>query len=269
MKSVKSKLSILAVAVLAMTACGSDSTGPGNLDPQSALQSLALGIQQFGSDGTTGMLIVDRPFGDLAPFLNQVSVNIDGSPQTMFALGLHESFPPGTCEETIFANIIPADPGVCTPPELGLLVMLWQSHSASEMPDRIAFLVGDVGTSNFDYNLDTPTLPAVAFYAEGEDNLWSSKSGTLTSTVTATPVTCGIPLPPYAKSGTCSIATFDEEGSVVLEPFTLDGTGNKTKTLTIPRQTLHGLWMAISEVQPIGLTASRLMPRGLMERMGR
>ena len=262
------KLSVaVAFAALGMTACGSDSTGPGNLDPQAALQSLTLGLQQFGSDGTTGTLIVDPSFGGLAPFLDRVAVQIDGSQQTMYALALHESFPPGTCEETIFG--IPADPGSCTPPELGLMVVLWQSHSASEMPDRIAFLVGDVGTSNFDYNLDTPTLPAIAFYAEGKDNLWASLSGTLTSTVTATPVACNIPLPPYAKSGTCSIATFDEQGSVVLEPLGADGSNNKTKTLTIPHQTLHGLWMAISEVQPIGLTASRLAPRSLMARLSR
>jgi len=34
-----------------------------------------------------------------------------------------------------------------------------------------------------------------------------------------------------------------------------------TITVSIPQQTLHSLWMQISEVQPIGLTATRVSPR--------
>ena len=274
MKSVKSKLSVvLAFAALATTAC-SDSTGPSNLDSVAALRSLAIGLQQMGGTGTTATLETDASFGGIAPFLNQVTVDIGGSAQTMFGLALHESFPEGTCWETIFENVIPADPNVCTPPPLVLAVILWQSHSASERPDRMVFIAGDLGTSDFsfDSNSDLSDLPAVAIYVEGEDNLWLSESGTLTSAVTATPQTCDIPLPLYAKSGHCNIATFDEQGSIVLAAFNeiygSSATG-PTKTLTIPRQTLHGLWMVVTEVQPIGFTANRGVPlrRGLLQRV--
>ena len=271
LKAIKSKLSVVVVfAALGMTACGSDSTGPTDLDPSSALRSLALGLQQLGSDGTTASLDVDASFGGIAPFLNQVTVTIDGTSQPMYALALNESFPAGTCEETILGDVIPADPSVCTPPSLNLAVFLWQTRSPSEAPDRMAILVGDVGTSNFDFNVDSQTLPAIALYAVGQNDLWMSKSGTMTSSVTATPQTCNIPLPPYAKSGACNIATFDEEATVVLEPFDVSGTGStRTQTFAIPRQTLHGLWMAISEVQPVGFTATRLIPPALMRRLSR
>src|SRR6476660_250980 len=130
MNRVKSKITaFLAFAVVGLTACGSDSTGPTDLDAASALRSLSLGLVQFGGDGTTATLDIDNSFGGIAPFLDQVTVNIDGAPQQMYALALHESFPDGTCEETIFGNIIPADPNACTPPQLGLAVMLWQSRS--------------------------------------------------------------------------------------------------------------------------------------------
>jgi hypothetical protein len=216
----------------------------------------------YGETGTTATLDTDASFGGLAPFLNQVTVNIDGSSQTMFGLALHESFPAGTCWETIFTNVVPADPGVCTPPPLGLAVMLWQSHSASEKPDRMVLLAGDVGTSNFAFDVNATDLPAVAVYVKG-DKIWLSESGTLNSSVTANSQTCGVPLPPYAKSGTCTFATFDEQGSISLVDFNVvNGSGSfgPTITLTIPRQTLHGLWVQISEVQPIGLTADRAAP---------
>lgn len=268
MNPVKSKISaLLAFAVVGLTACGSDSTGPTDLDAASALRSLALGFQQFGGDGTTATLDVDNSFGGIAPFLDQVTVNIDGASQPMYALALHESFPAGTCEETIFGNIIPADPNACTPPELGLAVMLWQTRSPSQPPDRMALLVGDVGTSNFNFNFDSPQLTAVGLYVVGQNELWVSQSGTLTSGVAATSQACDVPLPLYAKSGACHIATFDEQGSIVFGLVDESGRSTKTQTLTIPPQTLHGLWMAISEVQPIGLTATRLVPSDLMRRV--
>ena len=264
MKPVKSKLAaVLVFAFIAMTACGSDSTGPSNLDAASALRSLSLGLQLYGENGSTATLDTDASFGGMAPSLNQITVNIDGSTQVMFALALHETFPQGTCWEAIFTNVVPSDPNVCTSPPLALAVMLWQSHSASERPDRMVLLAGDVGTSNFAFDPSATTLPAVALYIEGE-KIWLSQSGTLTSAVTASPQTCDIPLPLYAKSGTCNFAVFDEQGSISLNEFNVsDGTNpfGSTITLTIPRQTLHGLWMQISEVQPIGLTATRALPQ--------
>ena len=267
MKSFKSKLSAgLAFAVVALTACGTDSTGPSDLDATAALKSLAIGLGQVGTDGSTATLTMDPGFGGIAPFLNQVTVNIDASSQTMFGLALRESFPDGTCAETIFSDVVPGDPTICTPPPLGVAVILWQSHSASEPPDRMVVLGGDVGTTDFNFDLNTPNLPGVAVYLEGQNqnDLWVSQSGTLTSAVTAGTQACDIPLPLYAKSGHCNIATFDEQGSIVLAGlnnfYSINGAAGPTKTLTIPRQTLHGLWMAVTEVQPIGLTAARMSP---------
>lgn len=266
MKTLKSKFSVaVAFTVFGLTACGSDSTGPSNLDAASALHSLALGLQQMGTTGTTATLDTDASFGGIAPFLSQVTVGIDGQPQTMFALALHETFPTGTCWETIFQDVIPADPNACTPPPLGLALILWQSHSASERPDRIAFLAGDVGTSDFAFDLNSSALPAIGILAEGDNDFWVSQSGTLSSAVSATAQSCDIPLPLYAKSGHCSIATFDEQGSVVLAHFDMNGAATNTRTLTILRQTLHGLWVVITEVQPIGLTATRLLPAALRQ----
>lgn len=267
--------SLLAITTVSLAACGSDSTGPDKLDSESALQSLALGLQQFGTNGTTGNLEVSSTFGVVAPLLDQVSVTIDGSQQTMFAVGMRVTFPAGTCAE-LFTNVLPPDPGTCTPPELGLAVLLWQSHSPFAPPDRMAFLVGDEGTSNFDFSdFNSPTigLPATAIYIEGvknfnvieEDDIWGSISGTLTSQIAATSQACDMPLPAFAKSGTCSVATFDEQGSIVFEQLSsmaqLSSAGNnaKTKTLGIPQQTLHGLWVAITELKPIPFTAARVL----------
>jgi hypothetical protein len=101
-------------------------------------------------------------------------------------------------------------------------------------------------------------LPAFAIYIQGQDNIWGSLSGTLTSHIAGGSQTCDIPLPPYAKTGVCSIATFDEQGSIVFEEFTLDAPSTQRVTIAIPHQTLHGLWLAISEVQPVPVTANRL-----------
>jgi hypothetical protein len=196
----------------------------------------------------------------VAPLLSQVSVTIDGASQNMFAFGLRETFPVGTCEETLVVDpLFPPEPGVCTPPPLGVSLILWQSHAASEPPDRMILIVGDAGTSNFDLSSSTlDVLPAFAIYLEGQDNIWGSLSGTLTSQIAGGSQTCDIPLPPYAKSAACSIATFDEQGSIVFEEFTLDTPSTQHLTIAIPHQTLHGLWLAISEVQPVPVTANRL-----------
>jgi hypothetical protein len=250
------------VAILIfLSACGSDSTGPSNLDSRSALQSLALGMNSVVFVRSPGGPPTAANFGDMEPLLDQIDVTIDGSSQTMFALGLRESFPTGSCVENIFIDpTFPPLLGECTPPELGLAVVLWQSHSASAPPDRLIVLVGDVGTTNFDllsgftFGSTSGSIPGVALYVEGLNNMWLSLSGTLTSEVAATSQSCGLPLPPYAKSGSCSIATFDEQGAITFEEYTETGPTAKRLVVTIPRQTIHGLWQAITETQPVTLS---------------
>jgi hypothetical protein len=253
-----SAISVFAAAF--MVACGSDSTGPGSVDATAALQSLALGLQTVGGTQDPTAPDLSTSLGAVAPLLSQVSVMIEGASQNMFAFGLRETFPAGTCEETLFVDpLFPPGPGVCTPPPLGLSLILWQSHAASEPPDRMILIVADAGTSNFDVSSSSlEVFPAFAIYIQGQDNIWGSLSGTLTSQIAGGSQTCDIPLPPYAKSGACSIATFDEQGSIVFEEFTLDSPTTQRLTIAIPHQTLRGLLLAISEVQPVPLTANRL-----------
>jgi hypothetical protein len=246
--------------LISLSACG-DSSGPSKLDSSAALQSLALGMGALVAVETPGVAPNVTDFGELAPLLDQIDVTIDGSSQPMFALGLRETFPAGTCIENVFINpAFPPVSGECTSPELGLAVLLWESHSASAPPDRLIFLIADVGTTNFDfasnfYSISDPApVPGMAIYMENVGDTWLSLSGTLTSQIAATAQACGLPLPPYAKSGTCSIATFDEQGSITFEEFSETGPSTRHRVVTIPRQTMHGLWQSITETQPINVS---------------
>lgn len=245
---------LLVIASVFLSACGSDSTGPTSLNSTAALQSLALGLNQInGLESPTGVE-AGSVLTAIAPLLDQVSVTIDGSAQSMYAFGLRESFPAGTCEETLFPDpLFPPEPGACTPPPMGVVILLWQSHSASQPPDKLVLLAADVGTSTFDFTSES--FPAFAFYVEGQDKIFGSESGTLTSQVVATNQGCNIPLPPYAKTGNCSFATFTEQASIVLSEFTSDGSSGRTMTIGIPSMTMDGLWLNITEVQPIPLSS--------------
>jgi hypothetical protein len=247
-------LSVSAAFLAVLSGCGSDSTGP--LGTDEALRSLAIGMQT-GALGVPGGTPFSASLSDLGPFVNQASVTVDGKAETMFALGVRESFPSGTCAEALYVTPgLPAS-GTCTPPPVSLVLVLWQSHSAREAPDRLLIIAGDVGTSNFNFDfLTTPSaFPAFALYMEGEDKIWSSISGSLTSQVSASGPGCNLPLPPYAKTATCSVATFDEQGSIVFEPFDFIGSSASTQRLnvTIPRQNLTGIWQSITSIQPITL----------------
>ena len=239
-----------AAFLLFLAACGSDSTGPGTrLDATAALQSLSLGM------GTNGVNTVYGPssFAGLASQLDQINVTIDGKSQSMFALGLRETYPPGTCVETLIVDPLVVYPaGQCTPPPFVFSLILWQSHSADTPPDRLALIAGSPGTINFD---DLTTVagapPGFAIYTAGQNEVWVSVSGTLTNTISATNQSCAVPLPPYAKSGSCNVATFDEEGTINLEPVT----GTTTIALVIPRQSLRGIWQTITETQTVTVRA--------------
>ncbi len=232
------RVAIASVALLFSLSACSDSSGPSKLDSSSALQSLALGMGALVSVETPGVgPVVVTNFDQIAPLLDQINVGIDGSSQTMFALGMRETFPAGTCVENIFIDpAFPPPPDQCTSPQLGLGVLLWQSHSASAPPEGVAIYLENVG--------DMVNV----------GDIWFSMSGTLTSQIAATSQACGLPLPPYAKSGSCSIATFDEQGTITFAVFSETGPSTTHRVVTIPRQTIHGLWQSITETQPIDLS---------------
>jgi len=233
--------------LLSLAACGGDSTGPTTLDANAALQSLVLGM---GTNGTSS-IYGPSSLTSLAPQLDQINVTLDGKSQSMFALGLRETYPTGTCVETLIVDpLIVNPPGRCTAPPFAFALILWQSHSANSRPDRLAMIAGNVGTINFEDLTTVPNaVPAFAIYTDGQNDVWVSISGTLTSNVSATTQTCAVPLPPYAKSGTCKVATFDEEGTINLDPFS----GTNRIALVIPRQTIHGIWQTITETQTVTL----------------
>jgi predicted small secreted protein len=261
---------VLAAASLTLTACG-DSTGPGDVSSTEALQSLAVGLAgaAVGSPATTESLAT---FSALAPFLDRVTVNIGGNNQEMFALGLRETFPPGTCMEDIFINPdFPPEPGVCTPPQLMVSTIMWQSHSANAPPDKLLILSADVGTADFGAITDGTVLPAVAIYIAGEEQVLISQSGTVTTQVQSLNQECGTSMPPYAKSGTCSFASFSQSGNVVMEEFLSEAATPPTLSIGIPSVTFDGLWLNVTEVQPVTLpAATRLSPqllrRSIMKR---
>ncbi len=252
------------LAIVLMTACGSDSTGPTSLDAASALKSLSIGLNGFGGV-TPAEGEANEVFDAMAPSLSKVNVTLDGASQNMYALGLRESFPAGTCEENVFVDPqFPPTPGVCTPPSLGVAIILWQSHSASEAPDKLILVATDVGAGNFDLAQDNPPI---AIYIQDQDKLFASESGSLTTQVTAGGQSCNVPLPPYAKSGTCTFSTFNAQGSVVLSEFTLNGSSAGSVTLGIPAMTLNGLWINITEVQAVPATGIRVAASRALSRL--
>ena len=237
-----------AALLLSLAACGSDSTGPSTtVDATAALNSLALGI---GTDAASGIYSPES-LVSFAPQLDHINVTIDGKSQSMFALGMRETYPAGTCQETLIVDpTIINPPGQCTPPQFTFALILWQSHSADTPPDRLALIVGDVGSINFaDVTTGTGASPAFALYTEGQDVVGISVAGTLTSNVSASSQSCAVPLPPYAKSGSCNVAAFDEQGTVNFEPVT----GTTAKDIVISRQTIDGIWLTITETQTVTL----------------
>jgi hypothetical protein len=257
-----SRIAAFLAVLVTMSACGGDSTGPSNLDSSAALASLRLGLGGVADLSAPEAATLNASLDAIAPILDQISVNIGGSSHSMFALGFRESFPAGTCEENVFVDPdFPPAPGDCTPitPEVGII--LWQSHSASAAPDRLIVIAADAGNNSFPSIADASSLTgAVAIYIEGQDKFWISTSGTLSNQVAATNQSCGLPQqPPYAAAGSCSIATFTENGVITLALLSDIGDITSTHTnLTISSQTFNGFWESVTQVQPVTLNTSTL-----------
>jgi hypothetical protein len=245
-----------ACLLVSLAAC-SDSTGP-TVSPRDALQSLSLGIATFGDAGIPDASSLSDALSIIEPLLDQVNVSINGNSRTMYGFATRQSFPEGTCIENIFVDPnFPPPPGVCTPADFGATLFLWESHAANQPPDRMLLVNTNEGTTDYSFDATDPLVisTSLAIYVESPDNLYFSNGGTVNTHIASTGQGCSVPLPPYAKSATCNIATFDEAGSIVFELVGDSdiGTGAADRTITIPRQTLHGLWEQITEVQPVTL----------------
>lgn len=255
---------ILAFAFSGLAACA-DSTGPGSVDADDAMRSLSLAL---GSEG--GGFLFALPSSSLgnASLLDQIDVAVNGKTERMYALALRVTYPTGTCLESLV--IFPPSQGfptICTPPPHGLVLALWQTTSGLRPPQSLAIISADVGTSDFDFNveylpgepLELSPFGAFAMYINDREEFWSSIGGTLSSQVTVTSETCSVPAPPFAKASTCHIANFAESGQITLERLDVDffnpggAAPRATMDLVIPPQSIRGILRAITEIQPITL----------------
>lgn len=260
MKPIRSKNLFLALAFVGLAGCG-DSSGPGTVSAEDALRSLSLGL---GSAAGTALPFALSPssLGTAARGIDKIDVAIDGTTQSMYALGLRVTYPAGTCVESLF--IIPSAPppaGQCTPPPLGLVLVLWQTSSGSRPPDRMAFISADVGTASFtgffEGTAELTFLPAFAIFINDREEFWMSVGGSLSSRVAATNETCNVAPPPFAAASTCHFATFDEAGQITFERFDFAlieanvPPARARMELAIPRQTIRGILQAITRITPV------------------
>jgi len=246
----------LSSSLVALAACGSDSTGPGALSTTDAFSSLALGLSVAPANGL-GFAMAPASLADLTRRIDEIDVVIDGTTHRMYALGLRVTYPAGTCFETIFLAASAMARSICTPPPLGLVLALWQTRSGTQPPDRMAFISGDIGTTSF-ASLSTEAgpyafVPAFGVYLNGRQEFWMATGGTLTSQVTATNQACQAPPPPFASASTCRFATFDEAGRITFGKFSASvafGPGSvasgQTMELVIPRQTVNGILQSVT-----------------------
>ena len=251
----------LALALTGLAACG-DSSGPGTVSDEAALRSLSLGL---GSGSGTGLPFALTPsaLGTSARGIDRIDVAINGTTQSMYALGLRVTYPAGTCIESMFiVESFPPPAGVCTPPPLGLVLVLWQTSSGSRPPEKMAFISADVGTSSFagfsETGDDFSLIPHFAIYVDSDpEEFWTSVGGSLTSQVVATNETCNVPPPPFASASTCHFATFDEAGQITFQKFDFDlfepglPSAGAAMELVIPRQSIRGILQAVTQITPV------------------
>ncbi len=268
MNIMRSKYFLAAFAFLGVAACA-DSTGPGNVGDDDAMRSLTIGLSS-AAGVPLPFALSPSALGTVARGIDRINVGIDGLPKTMYALGLRVTYPAGTCMENL---IVYAPTRVrfgpeCTPPPLGLLLVLWETRSGSRPPDRMILISGDVGTSNFanvarlsSEQTDHIFFPAFAIQVRDREEFWTSIAGVLESQVTATSESCNVPPPAFAKSSSCNVASFTESGQITFERFDFNTftagppPARQTMELVIPSQSLRGILQAVTEIKPVTIPA--------------
>jgi len=257
------------VVVISVVACGGDSTAPSapaRLSAREALQSLTRGLtslnQSPASSSTALTLGILPPIADSqAVLVGQITASIDGSPVPMFAIAQRVVYPHGNCFEQLITGSNFTNSGSCTGLPGGLSMILWQTSSAAQAPDRVIVVLADTGTSSFAdlFSIDASfttggSFPAFALYLERGGALWATSSGSLTSTVVATGQSCTTILPLFATSATCSVGSFSESGSLTFSLFDPGApTATGTHTVAISAQGLGGIIQTVSATAPITL----------------
>ena len=264
------RMSVL--GVLVVVACGGDSTNPtapiGPTD-QAALQSLTMGMAAVTASAASsdagfalGMLPPVSAFTDQR--LSQTSITVDGTPVQVFALARRVTYPSGTCLEQLLGISNFANPGSCTSFPGVLSLILWQTSSASQAPDRVVVILADAGNASFaglsssgDPFLTGTVFPPIGIYLERSGAVWLASGGSLSSTVTATGQTCTMAPPIFAKSATCGMGSFLETGSIAFSPLELGGvTTTGTRSVAISAQTLSGMIQTVTATTPVSIPIS-------------
>lgn len=223
------------VWLIALAACGGDNgTSPRPVSPLTtgdALASLTNGMGGVsGSVLPAGSTLASGVLSTLpAAAVGQATVQLDGVPTTMFALGMRTTYPAGTCLEQLVGA-----PGIslgtsCTAPPGGLVLVLWQTESASVAPDRIILIMADLGSVNFaDLSSATASAPGASFppiavYLERSGALWFANAGSVSSAATPTARTCTTPRVGFIATATCSFAAFASTGHISFAPLPFTG----------------------------------------------
>lgn len=261
----RTRPALLAVALVVATACGgSDSVAPPPpaVDATAALQSLALATHQLAgsaaADPATAAAFLPMATSSV-DLVHQIDATVDGAPVRLFAIARSVTYPAGSCLEQLLPDsLVPPLGGVCTPPVPGsVLLLLWQTSSATQIPDRLVLAMLDPGS----HTLAPDSLAAwnvarqaIALYMEPRDTtLWWPDHGTISTSLVPGTTPCAAPLPPFAKTATCTGATFTTGATITFVPlsFALPGGPSATRTLIIPTQTLPGIAQTVTQVAPL------------------
>ncbi|MGI8547853.1 MAG: hypothetical protein ACR2M1_11035 [Gemmatimonadaceae bacterium] len=217
-----------------------------SVSAEDALKSLATGLSNTATI-PSGAALGAASIGSLASSqVGQVAVVIDGKSVQTFALAVQTTFPGGTCLEQLFATMGSTVPqSTCTSPPTGLMLILWQTGSASVPPDRIVIVYADLGRATFSdfatLGSQTTALPSFAIYMDRGGAISISSGGSFTSSVKGVGQSCSLPLPPFATSATCSRATFTAAGHVSFVPAPFIGSAAGSHSLEIPATDVPGV----------------------------
>ncbi|MGI8510827.1 MAG: hypothetical protein ACR2MQ_16080 [Gemmatimonadaceae bacterium] len=249
------------VWLIAVAACGGDNgTSPRPASPLNtgdALASLANGMDGVsGSVLPAGSTLTSGALSALpSAAVGQATVQLDGIPTTLFALGMRTTYPAGTCLERLVGAPSISSGTSCTAPPGGLMLILWQTESASLAPDRIILIMADLGSVNF-ADLSNATafvpgasFPPIAIYLERSGALWFANAGSLSSAAVSTAGTCTTPRVGFIAAATCGFATFASTGHISFAPLPFTGSATTgSHSLDISASAIPGIVTNVTSI---------------------